>query len=86
MEAIGVTSTTRRLLEYWTSAEREKKFFFCQIEALETAIYMTETASRYGDDWMEAMLREANGAQIPVCPGLHSRWQPAPARPWSWGC
>ena len=34
----GVTPTTRRLLHYWTDPEREKKLFFCQIEALETAI------------------------------------------------
>lgn len=66
----GVTSTTRRLLDYWTSAEREKKFFFCQIEALETAIYMTETASRYGDSWMEAMLREANESSNPGLPRI----------------
>ncbi|HOR08347.1 MAG TPA: hypothetical protein PK532_10425, partial [Candidatus Fermentibacter daniensis] len=35
----GVTPVTARLLEYWTNPEREKKLFFCQIEALETAIY-----------------------------------------------
>jgi len=31
---IGVTPTTNRLLVYWTDADREKKLFFCQIEAL----------------------------------------------------
>ena len=36
---VGVTSTTARLLAYWTEPSREKKLFFCQIEALETAIY-----------------------------------------------
>ncbi|MDD3135970.1 MAG: DEAD/DEAH box helicase family protein [Methanoregula sp.] len=66
----GVTSTTRRLLDYWTSTEREKKFFFCQIEALETAIYMTEAASRYGDSWMESMLREANESSNPGLPRI----------------
>jgi hypothetical protein len=35
---IGVTPTTNRLLVYWTDPDREKKLFFCQIEALETAI------------------------------------------------
>ncbi|HWL93080.1 MAG TPA: restriction endonuclease subunit R, partial [Phycisphaerae bacterium] len=34
---VGVTPTTSRLLEYWNTSEREKKLFFCQIEALETA-------------------------------------------------
>jgi type III restriction enzyme len=60
-----VTPTTDRLLEYWTNAEREKKLFFCQIEALETAIYITEVAKKYGDAWMENQLREANNASNP---------------------
>ncbi len=29
---------------YWTDPDREKQLFFCQIEALETAIYLTEVA------------------------------------------
>src|SRR2546427_2427419 len=56
----GVTPTTARLLDYWTAPERDKKLFFCQIEALETAIYLTEVASKYGDAWIENQLREAN--------------------------
>lgn len=54
----GVTRTTARLLEHWTRADRERRLFFCQIEALETAIYLTEIAERYGDAWIEARLRE----------------------------
>lgn len=38
----GITSITRNLLEYWKSPEREKKFFFCQIEAIETLIWLLE--------------------------------------------
>src|SRR5436853_4004792 len=56
----GVTATTAKLLHYWTAPERDKKLFFCQIEALETAIYLTEVASKYGDAWIENQLREAN--------------------------
>ncbi len=58
----GVTNTTRRLLEYWQRPDREphKRLFFCQIEALETAIYVTEVARKYGDGWIENSLREAN--------------------------
>ncbi|HVB65060.1 MAG TPA: restriction endonuclease subunit R, partial [Nitrolancea sp.] len=26
---VGVTPTTKRLIEYWTDPEREKKLFFC---------------------------------------------------------
>jgi type III restriction enzyme len=35
---VGVTPTTARLIAYWTDTDREKKLFFCQNEALETAI------------------------------------------------
>jgi hypothetical protein len=41
---VGVTPTTAGLLRYWTDPERERKLFFCQIEALETLIYLTEVA------------------------------------------
>ena len=44
----GITTVTRRLLEYWKNPERENKLFFCQIEALETAIYITEAARQFG--------------------------------------
>lgn len=53
----GVTPTTRQLLEYWTNPERERRLFFCQIEALETAIYLTEAAKNLGDAWIENELR-----------------------------
>ena len=43
-----VTPTTRRLLDYWSEPSRERKLFFCQIEALETAIYLTEAAAKAG--------------------------------------
>ena len=57
---VGITRTTRRLLEYWQNPEREKKLFFCQIEALETAIYLTEVAGKYGDSWIENDIRRFN--------------------------
>jgi type III restriction enzyme len=65
---IGVTPTTSRLLMYWTDPDREKKLFFCQIEALETAIYLTEVAKKYGDAWIENDLRAANDSSNPGLP------------------
>ena len=62
---LGVTPTTRRLLEYWTDPERERPLFFCQIEALETAIYITEAAKRFGDDWIANLLRDESNRQNP---------------------
>ena len=40
----GVTSVTRRLLEHWTDPEEfeTRRFFFCQLEAAETLIWLTE--------------------------------------------
>ena len=62
----GITPVTRRLLAYWTDPEREKKFFFCQIEAIETAIYITEVADKYGDNWIRNELHNANERANPL--------------------
>ncbi len=38
----GITSVTKELLEYWKNPEREMKLFFCQLEAIETLIWLVE--------------------------------------------
>jgi len=40
----GVTGITRRLLEHWHNPEERegRRFFFCQLEAIETLIWLTE--------------------------------------------
>ena len=40
----GISGVTRRLLNYWTDPEEfaSRRFFFCQIEAVETLIWLTE--------------------------------------------
>jgi type III restriction enzyme len=64
----GVTQMTRNLIEYWCGTDRDRRLFFCQIEALETVIYITEVATKANDAWIENLLREANdGANS----GLH---------------
>jgi type III restriction enzyme len=65
---VGVTPTTARLIAYWTDPSREKKLFFCQNEALETAIYIAEVANKYGDSWIENSLRDANDTSNPGLP------------------
>ena len=40
----NLTATSRMLLDQWTDPGRERKLFFCQIEALETAMYLREAA------------------------------------------
>ncbi|WP_375430380.1 BPTD_3080 family restriction endonuclease [uncultured Friedmanniella sp.] len=47
-----VTPTTRNLLLYWADPERDNRVLFCQREAAETAIFLTEVAGRHGyADW-----------------------------------
>ncbi|HXE55747.1 MAG TPA: hypothetical protein VN541_22175, partial [Tepidisphaeraceae bacterium] len=60
-----VTRTTARLLEHWNNPERLRRLFFCQIEALETLIYVAEVARKYGDAVIENDLRAANEAANP---------------------
>jgi type III restriction enzyme len=57
---VGCTRTTDRLVQYWNNPDRERRLFFCQREALETAIYLTEVASHFGDAWIENELRKEN--------------------------
>ena len=67
---VGITATTSRLLQYWTDPGREKKLFFCQIETVETAIYITEVAKKYGDSWIENHIRDANDTANPGLPRI----------------
>lgn len=59
-----ITNTTRQLLEHWKRTDRERRLFFCQLEAVETAIYLTEVAPKW-DAWIENQLRDSNAASNP---------------------
>src|SRR3990172_2016987 len=61
----GITRTSRELLEYWKRHDRERPLFFCQIEAMETAIYITEVAPK-NDPSIENRLREFNKDANPL--------------------
>ncbi len=43
---LGASTISKRLLNHWRSEERERRLFFCQLEAVETAIYLAEVAPR----------------------------------------
>lgn len=44
----GMTPVTRKLLKYWTNEDcRNTRFFFCQLEAIETIIWFTEAPKSY---------------------------------------
>ncbi len=86
----GITATTRELLNYWTNEDRDRPLFFCQIEALETAIYIAEVAGKE-QQWIDNLLREeankksgglyriafkmATGAGKTVVMGMLIAWQ-----------
>ena len=67
----GVTPTTARLLRHW----RSHKFsgirpFFCQVEAAETAIWLTEVAPRSRAKAIVSLLRSLEEASHTANPGL----------------
>lgn len=61
----GVTGITKRLLEHWNRERQpdENRFFFCQMEAMETLIWLTEAPEA-----------EKTGIVIPTDGGGFSRW------------
>ena len=63
----GVTPTTKRLLRYWREYDFQTvRPFFCQIEAVETAIWLSEVAPKqrqHADVWRN--IRAANAAANP---------------------
>ena len=64
----GITKTSRDLLAYWRDEARENKLFFCQIEAMETLIYINEVAEKSGENWIINELKKAN---TEANPGLY---------------
>ena len=72
----GATGITKRLLQHWRDPEQRdsnRRFFFCQLEAIETLIWLAE-----------APASERVGIEIPGdggrSRGFAARWRPAPAR------
>lgn len=61
----GVTGITKRLLQHWRDPEerKDRRFFFCQLEAIETLIWLTEAPDA-----------EKTGIDIPSDGGEFSRW------------
>ena len=54
------TNVTQELLQYWRAEDRDRRLFFCQIEAAETAIYLTEAAERSADTKALNVIRAEN--------------------------
>ena len=81
----GITATTRRLLSHWRDADaRAERLFFCQIEAIETIIWMTEAdeSDRAGLDvpgdggeFRRLCLKMATGTGKTVVMAMLVAWQ-----------
>jgi len=57
----GVTQTSSRLLEHWNQVDdRVRPLFFCQREAIETAIFLTEVAPRSATFFQDTLAQYAN--------------------------
>lgn len=61
----GVTGITKRLLAHWQEPEerKDRRFFFCQLEAIETLIWLTEAPEA-----------DRTGIEIESDGGAFSRW------------
>ena len=61
----GVTGITKRLLQHWQNPEerKDRRFFFCQLEAIETLIWLTEAPDA-----------DRTGIEIQGDGGAFSRW------------
>ena len=55
-----VTPVTARLLGHWREQGRARPLFFCQVEAVETAIWLTEVAPRAETERLRTLNSEAN--------------------------
>ncbi len=64
----NTTHTTKTLLEHWKNSDREPRIFFCQFEAIETSIYLTEAAEKSTRG--RAFLGELDNGSSQYNPGL----------------
>lgn len=81
----GTTGVTRKLLEFWTNHKRrEKRFFFCQLEAIETLIWLTEASSvekqgikipSDGGDFERLCCKMATGTGKTIVMAMTIAWQ-----------
>lgn len=60
----GVTPETQRLLLHWRDADRDRKLFLCQREAVETLIWLTEVEPK-------AYRKQIEDANAETNPGLY---------------
>lgn len=82
----GVTGITKRLLKHWQDSEerKDRRFFFCQMEAIETLIWLTEAPEAEktgivipgdGGDFVRWCCKMATGAGKTIVMAMLIAWQ-----------
>lgn len=81
----NITRVTRRLLDYWSDPTvRNQRLFWCQIEAVETAIWFAESSPaekqgldipKDGGEWERQCLKLATGTGKTVIMAMLIAWQ-----------
>lgn len=79
----GATRTTLDLLRHWTRPERDRRLFFCQLEAAETAIWLVEgpqqdralaSALEQQEAYLRHCLKMATGSGKTIVMGMLIAW------------
>lgn len=81
----NVTGVTKKLLDYWLSPTvRDNRLFWCQLEAIETAIWLSEAPEAEkqgleipdsGGEWQRLCLKLATGTGKTVVMSMLIAWQ-----------
>ncbi len=82
----GTTGITKRLLQHWNDKEQRphRAFFFCQLEAIETIIFLTEAPEAFktgleikgdGGDFARLCSKMATGSGKTLVMGMLIAWQ-----------
>lgn len=86
-EWAGATGTSKQLLRYWSNrGEDSMRFFFCQLEAIETLIWLCEVANLEsrkimggiegdGGDFIRLCCKMATGSGKTIVMGMINSWQ-----------
>ncbi|MEK9138982.1 MAG: DEAD/DEAH box helicase family protein [Bacteroidota bacterium] len=82
---VGVTGITKRLLEHWNNPEqRDKRLFFCQLEAIETLIWLVEANESEkvgidipsdGGEFVRLCSKMATGSGKTIVMAMLAAWQ-----------
>jgi type III restriction enzyme len=79
----GATRTTLDLLRHWTREDRDRRLFFCQLEAAETAIWLVEgpqqdravaSALEQQEAYVRHCLKMATGSGKTIVMGMLIAW------------